>query len=333
MYKILGTDLKEYGPASMDQVIQWINEGRADAQTRVLAEGSAEWKPLSALPEFAAAMAAKAPAPVPPIVVETPPATASVPSAAPGGPGAPPPPGGTPPPSSGATPPQQPGTPPIYSTPPPIAPPPSAYNSFDSKGMADRILARGVVIDPMRCIGRSWDLVMRHFWLLVGATFVINLLDGAVAIIHGALYGGLYLLFLKLIRGQRAEFGDCLAGFSEHFLQLFLAGLVAGLLTLVGYGLCIVPGIYLTIAWLFVIPLVIDKRLEFWPAIEVSLRVVQRNWFQFFLLGLLNVLVCMVGLLAFCIGIYVALPITIGAIAYAYEDVFGPEPAAPPRPL
>src|SRR5215472_11159260 len=52
MYKIIGADGKEYGPITVEQLRQWIAEGRANAQTRVLLEGTSEWKPLSAFPEF-----------------------------------------------------------------------------------------------------------------------------------------------------------------------------------------------------------------------------------------------------------------------------------------
>src|SRR4051794_40557340 len=53
MYKIIGVDRKEYGPESVEQIRQWIIEGRANGQTLARAEGSTEWKPLSAFPEFA----------------------------------------------------------------------------------------------------------------------------------------------------------------------------------------------------------------------------------------------------------------------------------------
>jgi len=52
MYRIIGADGKEYGPITADQVQQWIQEGRANAQTRVLVEGTTEWKTLGELPEF-----------------------------------------------------------------------------------------------------------------------------------------------------------------------------------------------------------------------------------------------------------------------------------------
>jgi len=53
MYKILGGDGKEYGPVSAESLRQWIQEGRANAQSQVQPEGSADWVALAQLPEFA----------------------------------------------------------------------------------------------------------------------------------------------------------------------------------------------------------------------------------------------------------------------------------------
>jgi ribosomal protein S27AE len=60
-YKIIGADLMEYGPASADQIRQWITEGRVNAETRLQAEGTAEWKPLAEVPEFGETPPATAP--------------------------------------------------------------------------------------------------------------------------------------------------------------------------------------------------------------------------------------------------------------------------------
>ncbi|MBI4324336.1 MAG: carbonic anhydrase [Chloroflexi bacterium] len=48
-YKLIGSDLKEYGPILGAKVLQWLAEGRIDGQTPAQLEGSAEWKPLSRL--------------------------------------------------------------------------------------------------------------------------------------------------------------------------------------------------------------------------------------------------------------------------------------------
>ena len=61
MYKIIGADGQQYGPVTAEQVREWIATHRANAQTQAQTEGATDWKPLSAFPEFADALAAKPP--------------------------------------------------------------------------------------------------------------------------------------------------------------------------------------------------------------------------------------------------------------------------------
>lgn len=53
MYKIIGGDGQQYGPAAAAQIREWIAAGRANAQTLAQAEGSLEWKPLGSYADFA----------------------------------------------------------------------------------------------------------------------------------------------------------------------------------------------------------------------------------------------------------------------------------------
>src|SRR5665213_1043721 len=74
MYKIIGADQREYGPASADQIRQWISQGRINAYTKIQAEGTGVWKSAAEFPEFAGSMP-----PLPPLRVETvPPSTNSL---------------------------------------------------------------------------------------------------------------------------------------------------------------------------------------------------------------------------------------------------------------
>src|SRR6476660_8258603 len=66
MYRIIGADGNQYGPISAEQLRQWIAEGRANAQTRVLAEGATEWRTLGQIPELAALLPSAAPLPTGP---------------------------------------------------------------------------------------------------------------------------------------------------------------------------------------------------------------------------------------------------------------------------
>src|SRR5258708_10448480 len=60
MHKIIGGDKKEYGPASAEEIRQWIAEGRLSSMSQVQAEGSGEWKALGSFAEFADALRAEA---------------------------------------------------------------------------------------------------------------------------------------------------------------------------------------------------------------------------------------------------------------------------------
>lgn len=58
MYKVIGGDGKEYGPVGIEQMRQWIADGRVKAQTRVQVAGDAEWKTAAGFPELGLASAA-----------------------------------------------------------------------------------------------------------------------------------------------------------------------------------------------------------------------------------------------------------------------------------
>ena len=52
MYKIVGADGKEYGPVGVEQMRQWIAEGRINERTRVQEAGAEVWKTAADFPEL-----------------------------------------------------------------------------------------------------------------------------------------------------------------------------------------------------------------------------------------------------------------------------------------
>ncbi len=62
MYRIIGADGHQYGPASAEQIRHWLAEHRLNAQSLIQVEGAQEWKPLGSLAEFASE--AKTPPPL-----------------------------------------------------------------------------------------------------------------------------------------------------------------------------------------------------------------------------------------------------------------------------
>lgn len=279
MYRIIGADQREYGPASADDVRRWVMQGRANAQTLVRPEGGGVWRTLGSLPEFAGVLAAT---------------TAGSASA-------------------GATRDAAPGS--------------DGARSHDD--LAAETIARDARYSIEHCLGRGWDMVRSRFWLTVGACIVVWLILAlsvavpfAPLLLVGPLTGGLMAMFLKIGRGQPAGMADVFSGFGPRFLPLMLAGLVGTLLTSVGWVLCLLPGLYLWVAWQFAYLLVIDRGLDFWPALETSRRVITNHWWH--MLGLLIVcwLLNLLGTLLCLVGVLVTTPIIVGAIVQAYESTF-----------
>jgi hypothetical protein len=68
-YRIIGADGKTYGPVGLEQIRQWLAQGRVDSRTPVHVEGAVAWTSVGLLPELAAAFA-----PTPPTIAALAPA-------------------------------------------------------------------------------------------------------------------------------------------------------------------------------------------------------------------------------------------------------------------
>jgi hypothetical protein len=210
--------------------------------------------------------------------------------------------------------------PPVQLTTPALPPPPSS--APDPNALAEEILARGFQVNIGSCLGRAWDLFMADFWPLLGVSALILVIVSSLGILAGPLLGGLFWYYLKKIRREPAQLGDAFAGFN-HFLQLFLGAIVASLLVSVGLMACILPGIYLAVAWKLTLHIIIDKRLGFWDAMEVSRKVLTRCWWNVFLFLILCMLINLGGVLLCGIGIFFTWPLCMLALTFLDEDLFG----------
>jgi hypothetical protein len=226
---------------------------------------------------------------------------------------------------------------------PPAAAGVAATGPMDGKAYAADLVARAPKLDIGNTIARSWELFKGNFWLLVAATFVVLLAQAvlqavliaipilrisASLLLTGVFLGGLYYYYLRRLRGETVKFGDAFAGFTLAFVPLMLGGLVSSLLTGVGLLFLILPGIYLAVAWAFTTLLIIDKKMDFWTAMEVSRRVITAQWWRMFGLIVLAAIIGMLGALLLFVGIFLTLPITIGSLVVAYETLCNPPPKA-----
>jgi uncharacterized membrane protein len=96
-----------------------------------------------------------------------------------------------------------------------------------------------------------------------------------------------------------------------------------GILGFLSVLFMIAVGLVVYSMWMFALPLVIDKGLEFWPAMELSRKVFFKDWKNLLLLLIVSGLITIAGVIACIIGVFFTAPIAFGAVAYAYEDIFG----------
>jgi hypothetical protein len=195
---------------------------------------------------------------------------------------------------------------------------------------------RAVTLDILGCYDRSWTLLKANFWPLVGLSAVISVAYALLAdadkhgiffltpLFTGVLLGTFCCYYLRRIRGQPSTIPDAFKGVGKPFGSLVVIGLVTSLFVTVGMFCLILPGIYLLVAYLFSSFLAVDKGLGFWDAMETSRRVITRNWWRVFGLILLGIPFMLLGALALAVGIFVALPLVLGAYVYAYEDLCNP---------
>jgi uncharacterized membrane protein len=165
-----------------------------------------------------------------------------------------------------------------------------------------------------------------YFLITIVITFILNSIPKIgglfTFVIAVPLNAGFFVVSAKLLKNQVPVFADFFSGF-KSFPQLALLGIVSSILILIGFILLIVPGIYLLVSYAFAIMFVLDRGLNFWPAMETSRRSVQTNWFKMFGFFLLLFLLNLCGILALGVGLLVTAPLSHCILTAAYEDIFG----------
>ncbi len=113
--------------------------------------------------------------------------------------------------------------------------------------------------------------------------------------------------------------------FSQYHktFPLFAVILVSGILINIGSYLLIIPGIYLAIAYALSAPLVAEKDLSFWRAMETSRKAITHKWFTMFGIVFVLLVLNMIAMLPFGIGLIWTIPMSFIAIGITYRNIFG----------
>jgi hypothetical protein len=196
------------------------------------------------------------------------------------------------------------------------------------------------------------------FITLIGIPIGFLILLLMSPLVLSPLAAGHVIVAFKLIKQQSVEFSDFFKGFkNNYFLPIFLSALVIGVFTTVcgipgqvlsyanvatviaskssepsmgltaaSYLLSIIGSIIAAVITLFyslTVPLIVAKKMQFWPAMEASRKVVAQRWFSWILLSIVLALINLAGLLVCGVGLLLTSPLTACVVAAAYEHIFG----------
>ncbi len=138
------------------------------------------------------------------------------------------------------------------------------------------------------------------------------------------------MAFGVLIMGMRHAVGKpvtagSIFGYFGSIPTLLLAYILQTIMITIGLLLLVLPGIYLMVAYMYAMPLIVEKKMSAWHALETSRRALTRCWFRFFGIVWLLSLVNMAGLLTLGIAWIWTIPWSVLGIAMIYVKLFGAE--------
>lgn len=140
------------------------------------------------------------------------------------------------------------------------------------------------------------------------------------AVVSTILTAGLIYMGVKRLKGQAISWQDLFSGFGVAG-TIFITWLLSIILIFIGYVLLILPGIYLTVGYCLALPLVVDKKMSPWQALETSRKAIHKVWWRFFALMLLLMLITIIAVIPFGIGLIWVAPMSVVLIGVVYKTI------------
>lgn len=205
------------------------------------------------------------------------------------------------------------------------------------------------------CFRRGWSLI-RDQYILFAALTLAGVYIGNLTLLlaTGPMLAGIFICFLDRYDGREIRFERLFGGFRFFFrsvgiMLLFVIPVLIVVLTVTipfltsiandpdlterelyariatALGIEVVLALAMTCLHsllLFSFPLLVDRDLSFGQCVLTSARAVWQNLSLVTGLFGYGFLLTIAGLLAFCVGIYLVLPVIIAANVVAYRSIF-----------
>lgn len=184
-------------------------------------------------------------------------------------------------------------------------------------------------------IEQGFGLYKENFGILVLASLIAVVISAITAgILAGPMAAGVLLIVFQLYdqKKNQPEVGTLLRGF-DFFLNsflfflvwgiaIFLASLILGLVPCIGQLASLFLVFVAHALLMFGMFLIVDRKMDFWPASVASFNMVKQNFWPFLGFSVVSNLIGSIGAVACGIGVVFTLPIQVCILAVAYRDLF-----------
>ena len=113
----------------------------------------------------------------------------------------------------------------------------------------------------------------------------------------------------------------------EYTIPIVIAAILTSVLVAIGSLLLIIPGIYLMVAYFLTQPLIVEKNLGAWEAMETSRKAINHHWFKVFLTYFIMAMIYLISIIPLGIGLIWTAPMMVNVRGILYRIMFGVEAA------
>lgn len=142
-----------------------------------------------------------------------------------------------------------------------------------------------------------------------------------VSVVYGLVVAGILRMAINHLRTGHADFGQVFSVLNV-FPSLLLAGFLIGIGCTLGGCLCLIPGLLLNGLWMFVAPLILDRRMGAIEAMRTSFQTLKPQMWMALLFVIVLTLLAEIGIVACGIGLLFTIPLAVIALAITYRNFF-----------
>lgn len=227
---------------------------------------------------------------------------------------------------------------------------PGDYGSIEKAISGDYEFSIGSVLSEAweKTSGAKWQIHLAFFYyflVLIGLAIVLGIVSAglmavsqdpaAVVTVQVVTQLVINLVGMPMIMGvvimaiRRSVDAPMSAGtvfsYFSKTLSLFATMILIYLMVVIGLFLLVIPGIYLMISYYMAMPLVVEKGMSPWQAMETSRKAITHRWFSVFGFFIVMMIILIISMIPLGLGLIWTLPMLMIAFGILYRNMFGVE--------